>query len=187
MKICWCGVLVEDHVRFHWTSNEVGHYVDADRQLETGGDLPPAEVSPKLPACVRRASRMWGHPPWQAPAVTRERAPAKPWGSEDDLRADVLGAMAVRGFHVYDLEQGYREGRGGSRQTPGIGDAYFVHVSHSLEGWIETKLWDNEPSEAQYQFGTRVLEAGGIYLLVYEIAQVERWLDAVDPRTGRDG
>ena len=183
MKECEvCGELLESHVRYHWLPDGDGHYVTRGSYAKAKSEeIELAAVSPKLPACVRRASRWWGSPPQRAPAVSLERAPAKPWGKEDDLRRAVIELLELRGFFVYDLEQGFRADES-SRQTPGIGDAYFVHIGQprlELQGWIETKRWDNEPSEDQYTFGSRVLEAGGIYLLVYELAQIERWLEGV--------
>lgn len=43
------------------------------------------------------------------------------------------------GFTVYKLSQGYRKGRGGTRQTEGLPDLYAFHRARKLTLWIEVK------------------------------------------------
>lgn len=198
MKKCEaCGGLVEDHVRFHHPPEGCGKYTDGiqpgearlptleearargatslsdtlDLQIqrpESGG-----KRSNKRPADLSWLQSMWSDTdPARAPAPPEAPDP-RTWGKEADLRADAVKLLRSLGYAVYDLEQGYRDERGGSRQTPGIGDAYFQ--GHGRRGWIEFKRWDNTPSPDQINFASSELAAGGIYLLVYSARQLLRW------------
>lgn len=178
MKRCKCGELVDDHVRFHFAKpheeNEgteaAGHYVTDPIRDSTNGDRPGFSVDESWPKHMVRASVFFGHPPYKAPPPGP--VPAKPWGLEAELRRGCVAFLQRVGFAVYDLEQGYRDD-GSSRVGEGIGDVYFHGLG--IRGWVECKRWDNKPSEAQRAFGLEELEAGGIYLLVYEVAQLVTW------------
>lgn len=178
MKKCKCGELVEDHVRFHWVTNQVGHYVG-------GGEEAPGKPDTSLPAHLARASVLWGDPPFRAPAPTTI-PDRKLWKvqKEDDLRKNVCAYFEAAGFGVRDLEQGYRPETRGTRVAPGIADVYFTHHELRIRGWCELKRWDNEPRPDQLSFAKAELGAGGIYLLVYSVEQVSTWHRAVMARKG---
>jgi hypothetical protein len=179
MKKCACGAMVPDWMRFHrpTSDSDDGHYVD-DPSSVVVVDNPVRELpSDDWPVRFKRSGHLWGPAPHRCRPPTIP-VPSKPWGREDELRRSVLAFLELQGCWTYDLEQGHRADES-SRQTPGIGDAYFFDGHHGLQGWIETKRWDNEPSEDQRTFGERVLQSGGIYLLVYELGQVQDWWKAV--------
>lgn len=163
------------------------------RHLSGGREAPPerrprqrmASFLPELFAWMQRTYPGQVAPP---PAVP----PRRPWGIEEGLRLDVrreLGrAAALRQHHgkgagklpepighgdVHDLEQGHRPERGGTRVSKGLPDLYFR--GHGIRGWIETKRWDNVQTSEQVEWMLGELEAGGVYLLVYEVGQIARW------------
>ena len=172
MKKCSCGELVEDHVRFHWLAVDVGHYVD-DPPAKL---LPPEDVvvPEDWPVRFKRSHDLWSSTGIHRAPFPLLPVPAKPgWRPEEVLRGVCNEWLELQGFDVDDLEQGYRED-GSSRVGLGIGDCFIT--GHGVTAWIEYKRWDNEPSADQRAFGRRVLENGGIYLLVYELVQLEHWL-----------
>jgi hypothetical protein len=174
MKYCICGEVVESHVTFHWLTTEEGHYVNDEKaRAKENRDRLEVERNGRAewPVNLQRAGALFGSPPNRAPAFLA--VPLKRlWTPEDNLRRAGNAVMRDLGYAVYDLEQGYRKD-GSSRQTVGIGDCYFI--GDVVQGWIEYKRWDNEPSQAQYAFAREVLEAGGIYLLVYDTYQLATW------------
>jgi hypothetical protein len=175
VKACSCGQLVEDHVRFHWTGPEHGHYVEEELQVAAAA-VPGGMLIPESwPKHLVFAASFFAGPPYMAPPPGE--VPPKPWGKEATLRRLGLQFLKGQGYGVWDLEQGYRAESGGSRQGSGIGDAYVIR--QDVRAWIEFKRYDNEPSDAQVAFGTAVLDAGGIYLLIYEVDQLVRWHQAL--------
>lgn len=73
---------------------------------------------------------------------------------EAQLSKDVQAFLRdVVGCAVWSLEQGYRKERGGTRQTPGIGDLYVMHPR--IPGgamWVELKTPRNRLTPAQQVF-----------------------------------
>lgn len=169
MKRCSCGELVAEAARYHWVDfgARVGHYVDEGGQPAGEELVLPESWTPAL----RRAADLFGPPPAMAPPPGP--VPKKiGWLLEAELRGIGSDLMRTLGFVVYDLEQEYRAD-GSSRVTEGIGDSYFQ--GRGIRGWIEWKRWDNEPSDKQRAFALEELGQGGIYLLVYETAQLVTW------------
>jgi len=171
VRQCSCGELLEDHVRFHWTGEGVGHYVDPEGEERTAAEAElDIAADPSWTINLRRTIPFWGAAPHRAPPPGPR--PPKPWGKEEDLRRGAIKYLKEVGFAVYDLEQGYRED-GSSRVGEGIGDAYIQIPG--LSAWVEFKRWDNELSAKQRTFGTDELEAGGCYLVIYELGQLVEW------------
>ena len=86
------------------------------------------------------------------------------------------------GYRAYNLEQGHRPGAGHTRVGKGIPDVYFHGLG--VRGWVEFKRWDNDQTPEQEEFERHELEAGGIYLLVYELEQLVRWHEERPSRPG---
>lgn len=175
-----CGAEVPDWMRFHHQPEGCGQYTTPDprRERATG------EEGDGVPANIARAAEWWSNDD-AAPFVERAPPPGdvppKPWPLEEELRRSANDFLARLGWDVYDLEQGFRAD-GSSRVAEGIGDTYILHTDLRVAAWVEYKRWDNEPSEDQTRFARRVLDAGGIYLLVYETAQLVAWHELVRRR-----
>lgn len=197
MKRCRCGELVESYARFHYArpheenvgTEAAGHYVHGPSLQEEHTDtfdgsvwtreLPPRRD--RKPYNLRLLADLWGGAPQLAPSPGAAPPDPKLWDPESTVRRLSIDFMESFGYSVADLEQGYR-GDGSTRVQTGIGDAYFH--GHDLRGWIEFKRWDNRPSADQIAFARRELDAGGIYLLIYEPGQLLAWHQAVRTHQG---
>lgn len=52
---------------------------------------------------------------------------------------EIVALLRTLGFSVYQLSQGYRKAKGGTRQTPGLPDLYAMHPVKRLTLWVEVK------------------------------------------------
>lgn len=169
-----CGDPLEGlHVRFHYAKpytdpETLGHYVDGDvRDL-----LKPVNE----PESDEGGLGMTPAPPARPKLPKGMKAPL-----EVDVRLDGISYMRIKGYKVYDMEQGYRPERGGPRVAVGFPDCYFH--GHGLRGFIEFKRADGQParkkqSPEQKAFEREELANGGIYLLVEATAQLVSWHEA---------
>lgn len=178
MKRCRCGGSVEDHARFHFQApyeEALGHYVDGP-ELTSDEEIEEAREREEWPPNIRRMSAQgfFGDPPKRAPRPGL--VPSKiSWLPEDALRAMCLDHLDTLGYETHDLEQGFRPD-GSTRVSLGIGDAYIQ--GYGIRAWIEFKRWDNELTPDQKTFGADELRNGGIYLVIYELDQLQRWHDS---------
>ena len=130
-----CGVcggeLEGPWVRFHHTGpykedGAQGHYVDGgSREIEGPPDVEGLQeakgVAPAPPA-RQKVHR----------ALTKLLVPL-----EEDIRWDGISFLRIKGYRVYNLEQGHRPDGGHTRVGLGIPDTYFQ--GHGVTGWIEFK------------------------------------------------
>jgi len=97
-------------------------------------------------------------------------------GPEEKVRREVKELLAmVTQFHVWDTEQGYRRGRGGSRVTPGLAD--LILIGHGRIVFVELKRpKGGVVGEAQKFFGKTVHANGGVYLIWRGKTDTMDWL-----------
>ena len=69
---------------------------------------------------------------------------------ETRVRLDCREVATQLGFAVWDTEQGYRPGRGGSRVTPGLAD--LILIGRGAVVFVEAKAGRGKQSLAQVQF-----------------------------------
>jgi hypothetical protein len=94
------------------------------------------------------------------------------------VERDIVNFFRQIGCAVYKLSQGYRKERGGTRQTPGLGDLYVMHPD--IPGgslWVECKAERGKPSPAQLAFADECVACGVSYLLAKSVD--EAWEYAV--------
>lgn len=175
MKRCACGELVEDHVRFHWTSNDAGHYADDGKASSIAGAATTAAPAP--PQGPAEEARDVLH---RGPPVPKVQAPIGGGTEHDLVLKPAMDLFETLGYQVWQLEQN-RKGES-ARQTPGLADLFVA--GHGVTAWAECKRWDGKQKPTQRTFETAVLTNGGIYLLVYELAQISTWHRAVLARKG---
>lgn len=51
----------------------------------------------------------------------------------------MVALLSSLGWRVYSLSQGYRKEKGGTRQSPGLGDLWCCHPAKRLTLWVEVK------------------------------------------------
>lgn len=163
-----CGGQLEGPwVRFHYAEpytdpETAGHYVDGTVRTPPGVSLGGQEADGMAPA-----------PPERLKLPKGVRAPL-----EDEVRWSLIDFMRRAGYCVYNMEQGHRPGRHGTRVGRGVPDVYFQ--GHGCTGWVELKRPDGKTArekqtEDQKAFEREELANGGIYLLVESVHQFAEW------------
>ena len=177
-----CGVcggeLEGSWVRFHYAKpyteeDSNGHYIDGgSREIE--GSLQFYEET--APFGAEEYDRVAPPPP------DRKKVPRKLTKllvpQEEDIRWDGISFLRIKGYRVYNMEQGYRPEGGHTRVGVGIADTYFQ--GHGVTGWIEFKRPEGKSardkmSADQKLFEKWELENGGLYLLIESTQQLEEW------------
>lgn len=173
------GELEGPHVRFHYAKPftdpvSAGHYIDGTVRNPQW----PIFLGETAPFGAEEYEGLAPAPPERQKLPKGMKAPL-----EENVRLDGIALMKMFGYAVYDLEQGNRPMRGGSRVEPGFPDVYFQ--GHMLRGFIEFKRPDGKPARhpdkhtpEQKAFEREELKNGGIYLLVEHTRQLKEWHEA---------
>jgi hypothetical protein len=102
-------------------------------------------------------------------------APKPPVPTEADTRRAIGQYLRLRGFAVYDLEQGYRAERGGTRQTPGVSD--LIVMGRGRITFAEIKRGKaGRMRPAQVAFGEEVRANGGEYVVWRSLDDAIAWV-----------
>jgi len=87
---------------------------------------------------------------------------------EADVRRDIRGWYEVHGAQVWDMEQNRP-----TRQTAGMSDLVVCWPGRGMR-FVEVKRKGGRQSDAQRAFQAAVEASGGVYRLVFSVADVER-------------
>ena len=95
--------------------------------------------------------------------------------TEAQTRRAIVDYLRLRGFAVYDLEQGYRAERGGTRQTPGVSD--LIVMGRGRITFAEIKRGKaGRMRQAQVAFGAEVVDNGGQYVVWRSLDDAIAWV-----------
>lgn len=78
--------------------------------------------------------------------------------TERQISKEIIKFLRKIGCAVWDLGQGYRGERGGTRQTPGLPDLFVVHPS-GVWTWAELKTAKGKLRPSQEVFRDTCIEA----------------------------
>lgn len=83
---------------------------------------------------------------------------------EEDVRAGTVGALRAFGYAVWDLEQGHRPMKGGTRQTKGLAD--LLVAGHGEVFFVELKRPGGKRRREQKTFQEEI-EANGVRVYLW--------------------
>lgn len=111
--------------------------------------------------------------------IKRKLAPVKkvlnPSMSETQLVVQLLEYLTYKGIYAYRQNTGAMETKSGGFirfGTPGASDIVVIYKGKYIA--IEAKVKKGKQSENQKMFERNVVNAGGIYLLVYSLEDLQK-------------